>query len=177
MRKIAVVVTFALVLAGAGMSLAADPVSDWGMGGVASITPPAGGTANDAVLLSDGRVVVVGGTGSAPWGAIVAADGDSFTSFAVPAAPVAAYDAVAATSDRIYAIGSYDTGFNIAGFVHVFSFTGMPLATGSIGVSENTFPSNAVVGADGMVYVAGAGTGDDDGVEPGWVVRLTADRK
>lgn len=174
-KLIVAVVTFALAVSVGGPSLAADPVSDWGDAGVATITPPVGGTANDAALLTDGRMVVVGSTGTAPWGAVLAADGDSFVLLSVPATTADAYDAVAVAGNRIYAIGSYDTGSNTAGFAHVYSLSGALLDTSSFGISENTFPSNAVAGADNMVYVAGAGTGDDDGVEPGWVVRLTAD--
>ncbi|MFP3914451.1 MAG: hypothetical protein ACLFWM_06220, partial [Actinomycetota bacterium] len=168
----------ALTVAGmAAPASAADPVGDWGTAGVAQVPAPPDGSATDTELLGDGRVVVVGGSpGSGPWGSIVAADGSSSTPLSgAPPTTAEGYEAVAANTDAIYAIGAVEIGLGTTGLVHVFDPDGTYRTSRSINVSEDTLPANAVHDGNGGVYVARAGRGDDDGSAPGWVVRLTAE--
>jgi hypothetical protein len=129
----------------------------------------------DSALLPDGRLVVVGGTSvQGPWGLIVASDGASATPLTGVVAAGRSFEAVAVGNNRIYAVGATEVGLGLSTLVSIFSFDGALLDTETFVINEFTVPTSVATDVAGRVFVAGAGSGDDDGSESAWVVRLAA---
>lgn len=157
---------------------AADPVASWGSGGTVTIPATMVGVVTATAVDENGRLAVVGRTGTDAAGVVVSADGSTITPLVVPSlsAGTDSYEAVDFRSGRIVAAAAVETGLGTQTEVDWFRPDGVHVQRSApIGIDEDTEPVSVVRAGDGRVYVGGTLGGEDDGSVAAYLASLRTD--